>query len=510
MVGNANNSSRQVIRAVFSGPQALAFVPAITLGSFWIGGEAALLGIAIILPIIIAALGGIGETSLSQSQDGLTGLGLRESVEDSLERTLQSSQHSGHTTAGIVLALDDYDALIKRLGHKTCDDVLRRTGDRLRDVMRDHDVIARLDGATFAIALAPVQRADLETLIQISNRIQSAVSEPISHNKTVVYVSCSVGFCLSSRAPSSTGEAILEAAEHALTEAQANGTSTIRGYTAQMQSKSKAKHILLDEVGIALENGQIIPWFQPQVSTDTGEITGFEALARWCHPERGMIPPSDFLPAIEQAGLYERLGEVMTYQSLTSLKKWDEAGAMVPMIAVNFSSAELRNPNLVDKVRWELDRFDLTPNRLTIEVLEHVVANAGDEVITHNIAGLATLGCAIDLDDFGVGHASIASIRQFAIGRIKIDRSFITKVDIDSEQQRMVSAILTMAEQLNIETLGEGVETVGEHAMLAQLGCGHIQGFGLARPMPFADTLEWMQKHRGKLAKAPKIGRRTG
>ena len=139
----------------------------------------------------------------------------------------------------------------------------------------------------------------------------------------------------------------------------------------------------------------------------------------------------------------------------------------------------------------DLDRFDLTPERLTVEVLETVIADMGDDIITRNIAGLATLGCAIDLDDFGTGHASIANIRRFAVGRIKIDRSFIMKVDTDPEQQRMVSAILTMAEQLGLETLGEGVETVGEHAMLAQLGCGHIQGYGLARPMPFEDTLDW-------------------
>jgi len=277
-----------------------------------------------------------------------------------------------------------------------------------------------------------------------------------------------------------------------------------------MQLRDKARHVLIDEARVALDDGQIRPWFQPQVSTDTGEVTGFEALARWQHPERGMIPPSDFLPILDQAGLFERLGEVILYHSLKSLTLWDKAGFKVPKIGVNFCSAQLRNPKLVDKIRWELDRFDLAPERLAVEILETVVADMQDDIITRNIAGLAKLGCSIDLDDFGTGHASIANIRRFAVGRIKIDRSFVMKVDTDPEQQRMVSAILTMSEQLGLETLGEGVETIGEHAMLAQLGCGHIQGFGLARPMPFSKTIAWMEKHRQKLAETPKIGRRTG
>jgi EAL domain-containing protein (putative c-di-GMP-specific phosphodiesterase class I) len=277
-----------------------------------------------------------------------------------------------------------------------------------------------------------------------------------------------------------------------------------------MQHKAKAQNALIQDVTQALEDGHIIPWFQPQISTDTGEVSGFEALARWHHPERGMIAPADFLPAIEQAGMFERLGEVILYHSLTCLKKWDKAGFRVPQVGVNFSDSELRNPKLVDKIRWELDRFDLSPDRLNVEILETVIAEAEDDVITRNIAGLATLGCAIDLDDFGTGHASISNIRRFAVERIKIDRSFMTKVDTDPEQQRMVSAIVTMAEQLNLKTLGEGVETAGEHAMLAQLGCTHVQGFGLGRPMPYADTLNWMQKHHEKLAETPKIGRGIG
>jgi EAL domain-containing protein (putative c-di-GMP-specific phosphodiesterase class I) len=174
-------------------------------------------------------------------------------------------------------------------------------------------------------------------------------------------------------------------------------------------------------------------------------------------------------------------------------------------VGVNFAGPELSNPKLVEKVKWELDRFDLAPERLAVEVLETVVASAPDDTITRNINALAQLGCRIDLDDFGTGHASIASIRRFSVSRIKIDRSFVIKADRDPEQQRMISAILTMAERLEVETLAEGVETVGEHALLAQLGCTHVQGFGIGKPMPFEQTLDWISNHTAKLEATPRI-----
>ena len=143
-------------------------------------------------------------------------------------------------------------------------------------------------------------------------------------------------------------------------------------------------------------------------------------------------------------------------------------------------------------------------------MLETVIARSANDTITRNIAQLAEMGCGIDLDDFGTGHASISNIRRFSVSRIKIDRSFVTHIDTDRQQQQMLTAILEMADRLDITTLAEGVESAGEHALLAQLGCGHVQGYSIARPMPFADTLEWMKTHRAKLDERPLISRETG
>ncbi|MGC1488769.1 MAG: EAL domain-containing protein, partial [Albidovulum sp.] len=307
-----------------------------------------------------------------------------------------------------------------------------------------------------------------------------------------------------------TGEALLIATETALEDAARNGPGAIRAYSTEVAAAAQHRESLRDEIEAALENGEIIAYFQPQLSTDTGEVTGMEALARWIHPQRGVLPPSDFLQIIQSSGLSARLGEAIFFHSLTALRAWDRAGFKIPNVAVNFCKEELRNPKLTEKLKWELDRFELTPDRITVEVLESVVAEAANDTVVHNIEALAKMGCGIDLDDFGTGHASITSIRRFTVNRIKIDQSFVKKVDCDPAQQRMIAAILSMSERLGLETVAEGVETIAEHAMLAQLGCSHVQGYSIARPMPFDETTFWLERHRTKLAATPKFSRKIG
>jgi EAL domain-containing protein (putative c-di-GMP-specific phosphodiesterase class I) len=235
-----------------------------------------------------------------------------------------------------------------------------------------------------------------------------------------------------------------------------------------------------------------------------------EALARWIHPERGIVPPVQFLRVLEDSGRMERLSEVILQHALTALRSWDQAGLDVPRVSVNFADAELRDPRLVQRIQWELDRFGLGAQRLGIEVLETVIAGSPDGIVARNIIDLGRIGCQIDLDDFGTGHASITSLRRFTVHRLKIDRSFVTRVDRDEDQQRMLAAVLGMADRLGLETLAEGVESVGEHALLAQLGCDHVQGFGIARPMPADQLVDWARDHANRIAEAQRLGRSAG
>jgi EAL domain-containing protein (putative c-di-GMP-specific phosphodiesterase class I) len=255
--------------------------------------------------------------------------------------------------------------------------------------------------------------------------------------------------------------------------------------------------------------GQVRAHFQPQLSTDSGAVSGMEALARWHHPERGCLTPGDFLPVLEGTDHMATLGAAMLDQALLALKAWDRAGFQVPSVSVNLSAEELRDPELPERLAWALDRRGLTPARLTVEVLESVVAWDDDDIIVRNLRRIAQMDCRVDMDDFGTGNASITSIRRFALRRLKVDRSFVRGVDTDREQQKLVTAILSLAEQLGLETLAEGVETPGEHAMLAQLGCAHVQGYGIARPMPVEDVPAWLAQQRDRLAQALRIGVRA-
>ena len=496
------------ILAVFQSPGALAFIPAICLGMFWTFDEAGLLATALALPILYSFGLTIGN---SPPHNKLTyahgGFHLRDTLIEALNTAIKGSA-SGKYTGCIMIEIDDFPLLSRKLGMNTSETLLQRSGDRLRSVLRDMDVIARLDGGVFAVALAPAYRLDIENILQLSTRLQTALEEPFSINAARHHFTVSIGIALSSSISSKSGDALLDAAELALFRAKSNGQGNIRTYSQDMMKQKMSNHALQDRAADALNTGQIRAWFQPQICTNTGKISGFEALARWAHAERGIIPPSEFLPALESAGLMERLGEVILTDTLSALREWDRQGLRIPTVGINFCTDELCNPKLVDKIKWELDRYNLTPNRLTIEILETVVSQSSNDIITRNIAGLSALGCAVDLDDFGTGHASISNIRRFAVSRIKIDRSFVSKIDKDPNQQKMVTAILTMAEQLELETLAEGVETVGEHTLLAQLGCGHIQGFGLARPMPFDKTHDWVLQHQGKIAHPPEIQKR--
>ncbi len=493
-------------------PELMVFVPAITLAAFWLGGEEILILTAIGLPLI-SALGGAfkqGDGPNVGAPDGFGSLSARPQIIGVMDRILRDAATTGRNTACLVLQFDDADVLLDRHGRAAQTEVVARSADRIGSVLRETDTVAQLEGGGFAVALGAARRLDLETVIQLAARVQTAIATPISVDATRIYVSCSVGFCLGARAPMANGKSLLDAAQLAADDASRHGPGAIRAFAPDMARKRSDRDAERDHLEAALDEGQIRPWFQPQLSTDTGAITGFEALARWHHPERGVLTPADFLPAIEETGLAERLGEAMLFGGLSALARWDKANLRVPTVGVNFSAIELRNPRLPEKLKWELDRFNLSPQRLSVEILETVVADMENDIILANIAALAAMGCGIDLDDFGTGHASITNIRRFSVRRIKIDRSFVMHIDEDREQQKMVSAILSLSERMGIETLAEGVETPGQHNMLAQLGCGHVQGYGIARPMPLDDTIDWMTRHRSQMAKAPRIGFRAG
>lgn len=485
-------------------PECLIFLPALTLAGFWLGGERVLILLALGGPLIFALAGVAGDPAAPDLDDGPP---LARAIR-SMDRLLPMTGSSGRNTACLVVQFDGVDQLLERHGRVALTDILARAADRIRGTLRVGDLVAPLRDDALALVLAPSRRLDLEAMVQLCVRLQAGVAEPVSLGGAQVYLSCSIGFCIGDRAPAPTGQALLDAAQAAADEASRKGPGALRAWSLDIDQRRAQRDQLRDQLEEALDRGDIRPHFQPQLSTDTGAISGFEALARWHHPERGCLSPAEFLPAVEDNDLGDRLGEVMLYHALSALAAWDRAGHHVPAVAVNFAASELRNPRLPEKIRWELDRFDLAPQRLSIEILETVIVQTDNDVIVSNIAELAAMGCGVDLDDFGTGHSSIATIRRFAVRRLKIDRSFVMRVDQDRDQQRMVAAIVSMADRLGLDTLAEGVETPAEHAMLGQLGCGHVQGFGIGMPMTLEDASDWLSRHATGVDRLSRIGLR--
>ncbi|MCG7493453.1 bifunctional diguanylate cyclase/phosphodiesterase [Thalassobius sp. Cn5-15] len=490
-------SLRRAFNAVMSGPQALAFLPALMLAALWLGGEGWLLAVALGLPALIAMNGGMATKAVMPAPLGL---------EATLDQFLLQCDMRNLRSALFLVAIDSFDKMNTQHGFSAADQVETHIAGQLQRVLRPDDRLFNQGGGKYAVVLAPVATLDLENALQLARRLQDTVARPVPLDGTALHMTCSVGFALERQMAHPFGPAMLEAAQAALDDALHNAPAAIRAYAPGMEGRRRARTDRLHDLVRALESGAIHPWFQPQISTETGEITGVEALARWKHSDQ-IVPPSEFLPLIEQHGLCERLGDVVLTHSLMALASWDQSGVVVPQVGVNFSDAELRNPKLVDKINWTLDRFDLAPSRLNVEILESVVAASPDDVVVQNIAKLATLGCGIDLDDFGTGNASITALSRFDVKRIKIDRSFVTSIDKDQDQQRLVAAILSMAEQLRVDSLAEGVETAEEHTLLAQMGCRHVQGFGIARPMPAKDTLDWLRRYQSRDPLVPEIGR---
>ncbi len=432
-----------------------------------------------------------------------------------LDRHL-SSENERRRLAVLAVSIDRLDQITEGLDNRTRADVKSHVAECLGTALREDDLIVSGDVTDFIICLARVRAPQRETVTKLARRLQATIDMPVRQLDQPVYLSLTIGVATSRQADVIDGTALVEAAETAHDTAQSRGEGAICHSGDARLGLLTADAELVAEVTRALENGQITAWYQPQLSTDTGDISGMEALARWEHPTRGVISPASFLPLIERAGLSQRLAQVVMTHALSALRTWDRAGLEVPGVGVNFSADELRNPHLADFVRWELDRFDMAAERLVIEVLESVISEGHDDAVARTLRDISALGCRIDLDDFGTGFTSIINIRRFNVSRIKIDRRLVTGVDKDQDQRDLVAALLAMSDHLKVDTLGEGAETREEHLTLAQLGCGHVQGFSIARPMPLGDTIAWAADHRARtqsarnLTVAPRGAEREG
>jgi EAL domain-containing protein (putative c-di-GMP-specific phosphodiesterase class I)/GGDEF domain-containing protein len=367
---------------------------------------------------------------------------------------------------------------------------------RAAGALRDTDTLLRLGEATLAVVLEPKARADLDVGLALADRVRRAVAEEVAVDGIRLRMRGSVGFCPLHSAPAGRGIAWLAAAECALEVASRVGPGTVRAFDSELRERKETEAQLAAGIEEALRDGQIRPWFQPQIHAATGAVSGVEVLARWHHPTLGVLVPGSFLPALLASGRSKALCEIMLDGALCALADWDVAGLNVPIVSINLSLDDLRDPILAEDFVGRIDKYGVPRARIAVEILETVTAGGDDCMVMQNLRSLRDAGIRLDLDDFGTGAASIAHLARFGVHRLKIDRSFISGLDSDDDRRRIVAAMLGLAGQLGIETVAEGVENPAERGLLVAMGCDHLQGFNIAHPMPAEDISVWLSARR--------------
>ncbi|WP_424933580.1 putative bifunctional diguanylate cyclase/phosphodiesterase [Amaricoccus macauensis] len=424
--------------------------------------------------------------------DPLTGMPNGAYLHAYISRLVAGEERRGTQTAVLRIDFDRFKVLRETLGTRVIEEVLRIAARRIQQTLRAGDFAAYLGNDDFVVVTGEL--ADGHSVATIAQRLQAVLTKPFSVRGGAKQLSCSIGITLMSD-DEADPDLILANAAIALSEAQAENAGLIRYFNPEQREEVKRRETLYAELVHGLEHGEIIAFFQPQIDLTNNTLAGFEALVRWEHPRDGLLTPAAFLDLAEQTDLTERLGEVVLTRSLEALTAWDAAGIPVPKVGVNFALAQLRNPRLIEKIKWDTERFDVDPDRLSIEVLETVLIKSDADMVVRNLRGLASAGFMIELDDFGTGHASISNLRRFMVNRIKIDRSFVLGIETSSEQQQLTSSMIAMARALGISTLAEGIETQEAQDMLKQLGCDFGQGYKIAKPMSLEATFDWLRSH---------------
>ena len=419
-----------------------------------------------------------------------------EQIAEALDAALTEVPKDCRNAIALIAQIDNYPRLERYCAPKDLTYIVNTLAHRLAGGTLSRDDVVHLGEGKFAISLNPVAPFHEDDVLIIAGQIQDAIAIPIIHSETQAKVTASIGCAMARTAAVTNGAALLEAACTALAEASQKGPAALRMYEPEMGKRIRLRQTLSSDARMALTNGALHAHFQPQIHLATDAISGCEALARWNHAEFGMVSPADFLPVLEEEDLMRDLGRVMLRDALRTLKSWDDADLRIPAISVNMCAEELSNPDLVEEIKAELARQNLGPERLVIEVLETVGVIDGDDPVARNLSAISKLGCQIDLDDYGTGQTSIRSVRNFSVDRIKIDRSYVTGIDCDPEQQYVVETILKIARNLQVDTLAEGVETTEEIAHLMKSGCDYAQGYAIARALPAPEAMSWIKSHR--------------
>lgn len=413
--------------------------------------------------------------------DALTGLPNRVTFHSRLTDAIARGRR-GETSALLCLDLDRFKNVNDVLGHPIGDALLQEVGKRLVNVIRETDTVARLGGDEFAILQTRLgEPADTATL---AKRVIESLSSPFSLGGHQVVIGVSIGITMIP-ADGQSPELLLKNADLALYEAKKAGRGVCRFFEPAMDAVMRTRLTLEGDLRLAIATGQFEIYYQPLVTIKTGSVAGFEALLRWNHPTRGLVPPSDFIPLAEETGLIVQIGLWVLQQACRDAVKWE--GNI--KVAVNVSVIQFGCATLIADVAAALANSGLAPERLELEITESVMLQDTEAVfdILHKLRGL---GIGIAMDDFGTGYSSLNYLRRFPFSKVKIDRSFVEGLGFGAHSNAIVTAVTDLCETLGMATLAEGVETDEQLRQLQTGACGEAQGYLFSRPKPASEIGE--------------------
>ncbi|MBF0283130.1 MAG: EAL domain-containing protein [Magnetococcales bacterium] len=440
---------------------------------------------------------------LSNTTDAVTGLPTRMLFEDRVQQAITQARRNASSVALLLVDLQRFKAINETLGRKAGDFVLSTVAERLTALLRTSDSVARLEADQFALLLTHIDKEP--SAVRNTDVVARKVLEGISHEPVIlsegmgsgagqeVPISVCLGITLFPQDGESCDE-LLRNAAIALGHARRRGWNAYEFFSAQMAETARRRFLVENDLRRALDKGELCLFYQPQVDLGSGEIVGAEALIRWRHPSRGLVPPGEFIPVAEESGLIVPIGEWVMQEACRQQVAWRRQGLDLVRVGVNISALQFRRQNLADMVSRLMGQSGIDPCSLDLEITESSLMEDVDKVVGI-LRKISEQGVHLSMDDFGTGYSSLSYLRRFPFKTLKIDRSFISQIERDSSDAAIVGAIVAMAHNLNLNVIAEGLENREQLAILQQLKCDELQGFLFSRPVP-ADDMEQLLKKK--------------
>lgn len=423
--------------------------------------------------------------------DALTGLPNRLLFYDRLQQAILEAHRGASLIALLFIDLDRFKLINDTLGHQIGDLLLQEVASRLRECVRETDTVARLGGDEFVIVLPNIQNPDDASIV--ASKILHFLHRPIDLNGNRLFATPSIGIALFPEDGENV-EVLMQSADTAMYHAKESGRNNYQFFTQSMNKAAQDRVALERQLRHALDQGELELHYQPKIALNPFRVVGCEALARWKHPQLGYIPPDKFIPVAEETGLILPLGEWIMSEVARQNRAWTDAGLKEMNIAINLSPSQFRDKSLAVKLCMLLDEAGLKPDRLEIEITESLLM----ESISHSrqcLEDFAKLGVSLAIDDFGTGYSSLAYLRNFSVNTLKIDKSFVHDITNDLNDAAIVRAVISLAHELGLTVVAEGVETPEQRDFLANAGCDIHQGYFFSKPLPSAQFQEYVLRN---------------